>query len=40
MANILILGVPGGEEKEQKNGSLFEKTVKEKFPILVEEIDM
>ena len=45
-SNIDLIGVPEGEEKEQEIGNLPEKkkkkkkTVKEKFPILVEEIDM
>ena len=32
--------VPGGEEKEQQIGNLFEKIMKENFPNLVKEIDM
>ena len=39
-SNICIIGVPGGEEKEQGTGNLFEKTMKENFPNLVKEIDM
>ena len=30
-SNIHIIGVPEGEEKEQKIGNLFEKIIKEKF---------
>ena len=37
--NILIRGVPKGEEKEQEIGNL-KKIVKENFPNLVKEIDM
>ena len=34
-------GVPGGKEKEHEIGNLFKKkTMKEKFPKLVKEIDM
>ena len=32
--------VPGGEEKEQEIGNLFEKIMKENFPNLQKEIDM
>ena len=32
--------MPGGEEKEQEIGNLFEKIMKENFPNLVKEIDM
>ena len=39
-SNICIIGVPGGEEKEQGTGNLFEKIMKENFPNLVKEIDM
>ena len=39
-SNILIIGVPEGEEKEQEIGNLFEKIMKENFPNLVKEIDM
>ena len=39
-SNILIIGVPEGEEKEQETGNLSEKTMKENFPNLVKEIDM
>ena len=31
-SNIHIMGVPGGEEKEQKIGNLSEKIVKENVP--------
>ena len=37
-SNIHIMGVPG-KEKEQDNGNLFEKIMKETFPNLVKEID-
>ena len=39
-SNILIIGVPEGEEKEQEIGNLFERIVKENFPNLVKEVDM
>ena len=39
-SNILIIGVPEEEEKEQEIGSLFEKIMKENFPNLVKEMDM
>ena len=39
-SNILIIGVPEGEEKEQEIGNLFEKMMKENSPNLVKEIDM
>ena len=32
-SNIHIIGVPEGEEKEQENGNIYEKIVKENFPI-------
>ena len=32
-SNIPIIGVPGGEEEEQEMENLFEKTMKENFPI-------
>ena len=32
--------MPGGEEKEQEIENLSEKIMKEKFPILVKEIDI
>ena len=35
-----IIGVPEGEEEEQKIENLFEKIMKENFHNLVEEIDM
>ena len=38
-SNILILGVPEGEEEEQEIKNLFEKIMKENFPNLVKEID-
>ena len=38
MSNILIIGVPEGEEKEQEIGSLSEEIVRENFPNLVKEI--
>ena len=38
-SNIRIVGVPEGEEEEQEIENLFEKTLKEKFPNLVKEID-
>ena len=38
-ANILIIGVPEGEEKVQEIENLFEKIMKENFPDLVKEID-
>ena len=34
-SNIGIIGVPGGEEKEQVIENLFEKIMKENFPNLV-----
>ena len=37
--DILILGVPAGEEKEQEIGKLFEKKMTQNFPNLVKEID-
>ena len=39
-SNIWIIGVPEGEEEEQKIENLFEKIMKENFPDLVKEIDM
>ena len=39
-SNIQIIGVPEGEEEEQEIENLFEKIMKENFPILVKEIDM
>ena len=38
-ANIRILGVPEGEEEEQKIENLFEQIMKENFPNLAKEID-
>ena len=37
--NIRIIGVPDGEEEEQKIGNLFEQIMKENFPSLAKEID-
>ena len=37
--NIQIIGVPEGEEKEQKLENLFEQIMKENFPNLAKEID-
>ena len=39
-SNIRIIGVPEGEEEEQKIENLFEKILKENFLNLVKEIDM
>ena len=39
-SNIRIIGVPEGEEEEQEIEILFEKIMKENFPILEKEIDM
>ena len=39
-ANICIIEVSEGEEKEQEIGNLFEKIMKENFPNLVKEISM
>ena len=39
-ANIHIIGVLKGKEKEQEIGNLFEKIMKENSPNLVKEIDM
>ena len=39
-SNIQIIGVPEGEEGEQKIENLFEQIMKENFPNLVKEIDM
>ena len=39
-SNILLIGVPEGEEMEQEIGNLFEKIMKENFPNLVKEIYM
>ena len=38
-SNIRIIGVPEGEEEEQKNENLFEQIMKEHFPNLAKEID-
>ena len=38
-SNIRIIGVPEGEEKEQKIENLFEQIMKENFPSLAKEID-
>ena len=38
-SNIWIIGVPEGEEEEQKIENLFEQTMKENFPSLAKEID-
>ena len=38
-SNIRIIGVPQGEEEEQKIENLFEKIMKENFPNLAKEID-
>ena len=38
-SNIQIIGVPEGEEQEQKIENLFEQIMKENFPNLAKEID-
>ena len=38
-SNIRIIGVPEGEEEEQKIENLFEQIMKENLPSLAEEID-
>ena len=38
-SNIRIIGVPEGEEEEQKMEYLFEQIMKENFPNLAKEID-
>ena len=38
-SNIQIIGVPEGEEEEQKLENLFEQIMKENFPNLTKEID-
>ena len=38
-SNIRIIGVPEGEEEEQKIENLFEQIMKENFPNLAREID-
>ena len=37
--NIQIMGIPEGEEEEQKIENLFEQIMKENFPNLAKEID-
>ena len=39
-SNIRIIGVPEGEEEEQKIENLFEQIMKENFPSLVKKIDL
>ena len=39
-SNIRIIGVPEGEEEEQKIENLFEQIMKENFPNLAKEIDL
>ena len=39
-SNIWIIGVPEGEEEEQKMENLSEQTMKENFPNLAKEVDM
>ena len=38
-SNIQIIGVPEGEEEEQKIENLFEQIMKENFPTLTKQID-
>ena len=38
-SNIQIIGVPEGEEEEQKIENLFEQIMEENFPNLAKEID-
>ena len=38
-SNIRIIGVPEGEEEEQKTENLFEQIMKENFPSVAKEID-
>ena len=38
-SNIRIIGVPEGEEEQQKIENLFEQIMKENFPHLAKEID-
>ena len=38
-SNIIIVGVPEGEEEEQEVENLFEQIMKENFPNLPKEID-
>ena len=39
-SNIWIIGVPEGEEEEQKMENLFEQIMQENFPNLAKEIDL
>ena len=39
-SNIRIIGVPEGEEQEQKTENLFEQIMKENFPNLAKEIGL
>ena len=39
LSNILIIGVPEGEEEQQEIENLFENIMKENFPNLAKEID-
>ena len=39
-SNIRIIGLPGGEEKEQEIRKIFEKLMKDNFPNVVKEIDI
>ena len=39
-SDIQIIGVPEGEEEEQKIENLFEQIIKENFPNLAKEIDL
>ena len=39
-ANIQIVGMPEGKEKEQEMDNLFEKIMEENFPHLVKQIDI
>ena len=39
-SNMRMIGVPEGEEEEQKIENLFEQTIKENFPNLAKEIDL
>ena len=39
-SNIHIMGMPEGEEKEQKIGNLLKKIMKENIPNLIKEIDL
>ena len=38
-SNIRVIGVPEGEQKEEKIENLFEQIMKENFPHLAKEID-